>query len=95
METPGWFGRGNAGMPGPLLKARSCASSFEAQTLTYLRLLDLKLGLVINFGRRLATSTNKPERLTIPNFSSGAFTLVIWNEGQFPDEGTYEIGLTQ
>ncbi len=26
---------------------------FEAQTLTYLRLLDLKLGLVINFGRRL------------------------------------------
>ena len=30
-------------------------SIFEAQTLTltYLRLLDLKLGLVINFGRRL------------------------------------------
>ena len=26
---------------------------FDAQTLTYLRLLDLKLGLVINFGRRL------------------------------------------
>ena len=26
---------------------------FEAQVLTYLRLLDLKLGLVINFGRRL------------------------------------------
>jgi GxxExxY protein len=24
---------------------------FEAQTLTYLRLLDLKLGMVINFGR--------------------------------------------
>ena len=28
-------------------------SIFEAQTLTYLRILDLKLGLVINFGRRL------------------------------------------
>ena len=27
---------------------------FEAQTLTYLRLLTLRLGLVINFGRRLA-----------------------------------------
>ncbi len=26
---------------------------FEAQTLTYLRLMDLKLGLVINFGERL------------------------------------------
>lgn len=26
---------------------------FEAQTLTYLRLLDLKLGLVINFGEKL------------------------------------------
>jgi len=26
---------------------------FEAQTLTYLRLLDLRLGLVINFGERL------------------------------------------
>lgn len=26
---------------------------FEAQTLTYLRLLDLKLGLVVNFGKRL------------------------------------------
>ncbi len=26
-------------------------SVFEAQTLTYLRLMDLKLGLVINFGR--------------------------------------------
>ena len=26
---------------------------FQAQTLTYLRLLDRKLGLVINFGRRL------------------------------------------
>ena len=25
---------------------------FEAQTLTYLRLMDLKLGLVINFGER-------------------------------------------
>ena len=28
-------------------------SIFEAQTLTYLRLMDLKLGLVINFGERL------------------------------------------
>ncbi len=28
-------------------------SLYEAQTLTYLRLLDLKLGLVINFGQRL------------------------------------------
>ena len=28
-------------------------SVFEAQTSTYLRLLDLKLGLVINFARRL------------------------------------------
>jgi GxxExxY protein len=27
---------------------------FEAQTLTYLRLTNLKLGLVINFGERLA-----------------------------------------
>ena len=26
---------------------------YEAQTLTYLRLMDLKLGLVINFGRRV------------------------------------------
>jgi len=26
---------------------------FEAQTLTYLRMLNLKLGLVINFGERL------------------------------------------
>ena len=26
---------------------------FEAQTLTYLRLMDLKVGLVINFGKRL------------------------------------------
>ena len=26
---------------------------FESQTLTYLRLMDLKLGLVINFGERL------------------------------------------
>jgi len=26
---------------------------FEAQTLTYLRLMDLKLGLVMNFGERL------------------------------------------
>jgi GxxExxY protein len=26
---------------------------FESQTLTYLRLLDLRLGLVINFGERL------------------------------------------
>jgi GxxExxY protein len=26
---------------------------FEAQVLTYLRLLDLKLGLVINFGEKL------------------------------------------
>jgi GxxExxY protein len=26
---------------------------FEAQTLTYLRLTDLKLGLVVNFGERL------------------------------------------
>jgi GxxExxY protein len=26
---------------------------FEVQTLTYLRLMDLKLGLVINFGERL------------------------------------------
>jgi len=26
---------------------------FKAQALTYLRLLDLKLALVINFGRRL------------------------------------------
>lgn len=26
---------------------------FEAQTLTYLRLLNLRLGLVINFGERL------------------------------------------
>lgn len=26
---------------------------FEAQTLTYLRMMDLKLGLVINFGERL------------------------------------------
>ena len=26
---------------------------FETQTLTYLRLMDLKLGLVINFGERL------------------------------------------
>ncbi len=26
---------------------------FEAQALTYLRLMDLKLGLVINFGQRL------------------------------------------
>jgi len=25
---------------------------FEAQTLTYLRLLDLKLGMVVNFGER-------------------------------------------
>ncbi len=28
-------------------------SIFEAQTLTYLRMLNLKLGLVINFGERL------------------------------------------
>lgn len=28
---------------------------FEAQTLTYLRILNLKLGLVINFGGRLVT----------------------------------------
>ena len=27
---------------------------FEAQTLTYLRLLDLRLGLLVNFGQRLA-----------------------------------------
>jgi GxxExxY protein len=33
--------------------ARESNSIFEAQTLTYLRLLDLRLGLVINFGRRL------------------------------------------
>ncbi len=26
---------------------------FEAQTLTYLRILDLRLGLVVNFGERL------------------------------------------
>ncbi|MEM6468497.1 MAG: GxxExxY protein [Planctomycetota bacterium] len=26
---------------------------FEAQTLTYLRLMDLKLGLVVNFGERM------------------------------------------
>jgi len=29
---------------------------FEVQTLTYLRMLDLKLGLVINFGDRLIKS---------------------------------------
>ncbi len=29
------------------------ARIFEAQTLTYLRLMNLKLGLVINFGERL------------------------------------------
>jgi GxxExxY protein len=28
------------------------SSIFEAQALTYLRLLDLKLGMVINFGKR-------------------------------------------
>ena len=33
--------------------AREDNPVFEAQVLTYLRLLDLKLGLVINFGRRL------------------------------------------
>jgi GxxExxY protein len=36
------------------VKATSSYSSvFEAQALTYLRLLDLKLALVINFGERL------------------------------------------
>ena len=30
-----------------------CKSAFEAQALTYLRLMGLKLGLVINFGERL------------------------------------------
>ncbi len=33
--------------------AREDNSIFEAQTLTYLRLLGLKFGLLINFGTRL------------------------------------------
>ena len=33
--------------------AREDPALFEAQVLTYLRLLNLKLGLVINFGKRL------------------------------------------
>ena len=31
------------------------SSVFEAQALTYLRLLDLKLALVVNFGKRLVS----------------------------------------
>ncbi len=31
-------------------------SVFEAQTLTYLRLMNLKLGLVINFGEKLVSN---------------------------------------
>ena len=38
---------------------------FEAQVLTYLRQLDLKLGLVINFGERLV-SRLIPELATTP-----------------------------
>ena len=35
---------------------------FEVQTLTYMRLLNLKLGLVINFGERLEKKWNSPRR---------------------------------
>jgi hypothetical protein len=38
--------------------------------------------------------SDKPERLSISNLSSGNFILFISNLGQFVDSGTYEIGLT-
>ncbi|HJS59931.1 MAG TPA: hypothetical protein VKA01_17620 [Vicinamibacteria bacterium] len=38
-----------------------------------------------------AESTTKPERLSLPSFQAGAYTLVIANLGSGNESGTYQV----
>jgi hypothetical protein len=41
------------------------------------------------------STTAKPERLTVPNFSAGSYTLVVANAGPERESASYEVGLTR
>lgn len=43
----------------------------------------------------IATSANKPERLSIANHPPGAYTLLVYNSGNQSDSGSYQLLLTQ